>query len=518
MGTDLPILRRLKTSGRVNSYLVLTYLLLVLFGVGGLIVVVGYSLQWAIVEQAKRELSLRGMMLAQAAHEFREHRVRFTDSSFRSWLRTSAHDLSARIVVIDPSTGSAVSSDERPAADALPNPAVLTDAREGRIGVDIHWDQQFLERRLTAIVPFFGGGVQKVVLQGIVRVSVSMTPVQTEIRSTWVRLLGAGAAILMITIMVSLRLARWISTPLQALTLATEAVASGDLNQTVPSVGPEEVRRLAQSFNRMAERVKQLLDRQRAFTANAAHELRSPLTGLRLRLEVLQRHAQQEPHLIQTYLPQMDKEIAYLQRLVEHLLTLAGLDEGQTFPRIPIDLAPLCYEVAEAAELLAREASLLIKVEVPSHLPPVAANAEAMRMVVRNLLDNAIRNTPAGGVVTFQAQGDERTVTLAVADTGQGIAAEHLPRIFDRFYRVESGKTRSGRGAGLGLTLVKSLVETFGGQISVESQVGRGTRFTIALPLIVPEPQHSQSESHPGSSGGLLQLPLTAGGELLAHD
>lgn len=486
MGTDSHIRRLIEKSGRVHSYLILSYLLLVLLGVGGLIVAVGYSLQGAIVERAKRELSLRGMMLAQAAHEFQEHRIRRTDASFRSWLRTSARDLGARIVVVDPSTGTAVSSDEQPIADVPSDHAELTDAREGRIRVDIRWDQQFRERRLAAVVPFFGGGVQKAILEGIVRVSVSMAPVQAEIQSTWINLIGAGTVILIITILVSLRLARWIAMPLRTLTLAAEAVAAGDLDQAVPAVGPEEVQRLARTFNRMAERVKQLLDRQRAFTANAAHELRSPLTGLRLRLEVLQKHAQQEPQLIRTYLPQMDREIAYLQRLVEHLLTLAGLDEGQALPLVPLDLAPLMYEAAEAAEPLAREAGLMIKAEVPLHLPPVAANAEAMRMVVRNLLDNAIRNTPAGGEVTLQAQGDARTVVLTVADTGHGIAAEHLPFIFDRFYRVESGRTRSGRGAGLGLTLVRSLVEAFGGQVAIDSQVGRGSRFTISLPSTAP--------------------------------
>lgn len=486
MGIDSHIRRLLQKSGRVNSYLVLTYLLLILLGVGGLIVAVGYSLQWAIMERAKRELSLRGMMLAQAAHEFQEHRIRTTDSSFRVWVRTSAHDLGARIVVIDLSSGNSVSSDEQAIADALSENAELAEARDGRIRVDIRWDEQLHERRLVVAAPFFGGGVQKAILQGIVRLSISMVPIQAEVRSTWAKLIGTGTVILTITILVSLRLARWISIPLRTLTLATEAVAAGNLDQTVPSVGPEEVRRLAQTFNRMAERVKHLLDRQRAFTANAAHELRSALTGIRLRLEVLQKYAQEEPHLVRSYLPQMEQEIAYLQRLVEHLLMLAGLDEGQSLPRTPIDLAPLLYEVAEAAGPLARAARLTIHVEVPSHLPYVATNAEAMWMVVRNLLDNAIRNTPAGGAVTLQARGDERTVVLAVADTGQGIAAEHLPRIFDRFYRAESGTIRSGRGAGLGLTLVKSLVEAFGGQISVDSQVERGTRFTITLPSIVP--------------------------------
>ena len=486
MVTDSQILKLLQKRGRVNSYLVLTYLLLILLGVGGLIVTVGYILQGAIVERAKRELSLKGMMLAQAAHEFQEHRIRFTDPIFYSWVQTSAHDLGVRLVVVDPSSGNAVSSGEQASVYAPPDSAELAAARAGKIGSTIHWDEQLRERRLIAAAPFFGGGQQKEVLKGIIRISASMVPVQDEVRSTWINLIGAGGAILGITILVSLWLARWISTPIWRLTLAAEAVAAGDLDQQVPSAtGPEEVRRLAQTFNRMAERVKNLLDRQRAFTANAAHELRSPLTGLRLRLDVLQKHAQEEPQLVRTYLPQMEQEIAYLQRLVEHLLTLAGLDEGQSLPLTPIDLAPLCYEVAEAAGLLAREANLIINVEVPTHLPLVAANAEAMRMVVRNLLDNAIRNTPAGGEVTLQASGAKNTVVLTVADTGHGIAAEHLSHIFERFYRVESGRTRPARGAGLGLTLVRSLVEAFGGQVSVDSQIERGTRFTIALPSIV---------------------------------
>lgn len=487
MGTDSQILRLLKTSGRVNSYLVLTYLLLVLLGVGGLIVAVGFSLQRAIVERAKRELSLRGMMLAQAAHEFQEHRIRLTDSSFRAWVRTSAKDFGGSMIVIDLRSGDQVSSDEQIIAHAPFADTELAEVRAGRLRSKIRWEEQFHETRLVVTAPVLDGGVQKAILQGIVRLSISMVPVRAEVRSTWINLIGAGTVILAITILVSLRLARWISIPLRTLTLATESVAAGDLDQTVPSVGPEEMRRLAQTFNRMAERVKHLLDRQRAFTANAAHELRSPLTGIRLRLEVLQKYAHEEPHLVRSYLPQMEQEIAYLQRLVEHLLMLAGLDEGQSLPQTPIDLAPLLYEVAEAAGPLARAARLTIHVEVPSHLPYVATNAEAMWMVVRNLLDNAIRNTPAGGVVTLQAHGDERAVVLTVADTGQGIAAEHLPRIFDRFYRAESGKTRSGRGAGLGLTLVKSLVEAFGGRISVDSQVERGTHFTITLPSIAPQ-------------------------------
>ena len=482
MVIDLQILRRPTKKGNINRYLVLTYLLPVLLGVGGLIVAAGYSLQEALVEQAKREMSLRGMMLAQIAHEFQEHKVPFTDPSFHSWLRTSAQDLRGSIAVLDVTSQVVVSSDERAIIPSASDAPELVEARGGKIRAEIRQDEHLHEKRLFVTAPFFGEGEGKDLLKGILRLSVSMAPVQAEIRSTWINLVSAGLVILGLTILASLWLARWIALPIRTLTLATEAIAAGDLDQQVPSAGPDEVQRLAHSFNRMAERVKDLLERQRAFAANAAHELRSPLTGLGLRLDILRRHCQEDPRLVQVYLLQMEHEVAYLQRLVEHLLVFANLDDGQSLPMAALDLAPLFYEAADASEPQAREARLQIRVEVPSHLPSVAANAEGMRIVVQNLLDNAIRNTPAGGEVMLQAKGVDGTVVMTVTDTGQGIAAEHLPHIFERFYRVKSGKSRLGRGAGLGLALVKSLVEAFGGQVAVDSHIGSGTRFTISLP------------------------------------
>ena len=233
----------------------------------------------------------------------------------------------------------------------------------------------------------------------------------------------------------------------------------------------------------MAARLSDMLARQEEFVANAAHELRSPLTSIRLRLEILQAQARGDTEMTKRYLSQMDRELDRLQRLVEHLLTLSALDENEQAPRGLIDLAPLLYELVDEMSPLVKEAAVELHVEVPDHLPKLDANAEQMRIAVRNLLDNAIKYTPPHGTVSFTAESRNGTIRIRVADTGVGISTEALPHIFDRFYRVDrSHSTR--RGSGLGLALARSIVIANGGQIEVASEPGAGSVFTLQFPSI----------------------------------
>jgi signal transduction histidine kinase len=354
-----------------------------------------------------------------------------------------------------------------------------------------------------------------------------MVPLYAEIRRTWLSLLAAAGVVLAATALVSLVLARQVAGPIRSLTTVTEAVASGHLDQQVAPAGPDEVERLGRAFNRMAGQIREMLARQQAFVANAAHELRSPLTGLRLRIEMLQRHGRDNPELAQRYLHQMEAEVDHLRRMVDHLLTLSRLDDGQDLPRLPLDLAPILYDLADDMGPLAQAAGIHLEVDMPPHLPAVLANADSIHMVVRNLLDNAIKYTSAGGRVTLQATADDprwddwsmrspglaerardhhssfvasaslRTglrrsspgtanpaVIIQVSDTGSGITLEHLPHIFDRFYRVNETRSRSQGGAGLGLSLVRSIVEAHNGEVDVRSVPGKGSTFTIRLPVV----------------------------------
>ncbi|MGQ9816010.1 MAG: HAMP domain-containing sensor histidine kinase [Candidatus Roseilinea sp.] len=277
-------------------------------------------------------------------------------------------------------------------------------------------------------------------------------------------------------------LSRYIARPVKTLNAVTEEIAAGHLEQQVSPAGPSEIRRLGYAFNRMAERVREMLARQQAFVADAAHELRSPLTSLRLRLEMLQTHGQTDSAMSQRYLRQMEQEVDHLRRLVDHLLALSSLDEGNRLPQTHLDLTPVLYDLMNDMSLIVQQASLRLETDIPYHLPPVMANAEQIRIIIRNLPDNAIKYTPANGQITIKAWSDNDTVKVSVADTGIGIPADALPHIFERFYRVDKSHSRQQGGAGLGLSLVRSLVEAHGGRVEVHSEPGKGSAFVVSLP------------------------------------
>lgn len=511
----------------LQSRLLLTFLVVVLLGLGGLILWTGLRLQTAIIEQAEHDLELEALLIANALREplgkWREGEA-IEGRSLDMLVRSYAESVGGRLTIVDTSLQVLTSSDDAvPAHQEHGHPEIIA-ALASTEQHDIRRDEWHNEERLFVAAPILEEVGE---LEGIVQLSVPMAPLYAQMRRTWMSLIAAGGVVLLATALVSLMLARQVAGPIRKLTDVTEAVAAGNLDQHVTPAGPDEVQRLGRAFNRMAERVREMLARQQAFVANAAHELRSPLTGIRLRIEMLQRHGWDDPRLTTRYLRQMEHEVEHLRRLVDHLLVLSRLDEGPDPDMSPLDLAPILYELADDMGPLVQAAGLHLVVDVPPHLPAVAANVDPMRMVVRNLLDNAIKYTPVGGQITLRAcvaeassdgrprnntgppstggspgrstsathnvaaVGGRRStggcakgpeVVIQVSDTGAGIPPEHLPHVFDRFYRVEKARSRSQAGAGLGLSLVRSIVETHRGQVEAESTPGEGSTFTVRLP------------------------------------
>jgi signal transduction histidine kinase len=373
-----------------------------------------------------------------------------------------------------------LSSDPRqPTASQATAPELLA-ARAGRSAPDIRREAGTAEERLFAAAPIAEEGHAPL---GYVQLARPMSPIYAEIRWLWLSLLGAGGAILLGTVLVSLLLARRLADPIVQLTRTSERLAQGCLGERAPLNGPVEIRHLGQAFNRMADRLQNMLHRQQAFVAHAAHEFRSPLAGLRLRLEMLQRpDTQDDRPLTRRYLGQMEREVDQLRRLVDHLLMLVSLDEGQRPPPVALDLAPLLYEVADEVGPLARAAGVDLRVDVPPHLPSLHGSPEQLRVVVRNLLDNAIKYSPAGGLVTLAAQAADHEVQVAVCDQGIGISPEARPHVFERFYRVDATRASGQDGAGLGLALVHAIVTSHGGRVSVASTPGVGSTFQVHLP------------------------------------
>jgi signal transduction histidine kinase len=239
--------------------------------------------------------------------------------------------------------------------------------------------------------------------------------------------------------------------------------------------------------------------RQQEFVADASHELRTPLTVLRSATDVLDRHRTEPLDENGELFDDVRAEIARMERLASDLLTLARSDTGELeLMTAPLDLAELASDVVRRVTPLAqgREVQLGFKLDGPA--PTVEADPDRIQQVLLVLVDNAIKHTPKGGHVDVRVSQPSGAALLEVADTGSGIAPEHLPRIFDRFYRAD--KARSQGGTGLGLAIAKMLIDAHRGHMGISSTLGVGTRVTVALPLV----------ARPASLGGRL-------GELAAH-
>ncbi len=471
----------------LQGRLLLTFVTLMALGLGSVILLGGWRLTAQNLNRSQQNLELQGQIIANALREPIERGSTGPAGgrSLDTLIASYAQGIAGRVTLVDPQLKVVVSSDLAVPAQSTESRSELIAASNGTPQSTIRWDEWSKEERLFVAAPIVGDRGQAL---GFVQLSIPTAPIYAQLQETWLSFLVIGAVVLLVTILASALLARQIAIPVQSLTTTSEQIAAGRLDERVTPAGPSETRRLGHAFNRMADQVQEMIGQQRVFVDNAAHELRSPLTSLRLRLEMLQAHGQSDGELTQRYLGQMEREVGYLQRLTDQLLALASVDGGDSAPRSSLDLSRLLYDLTDQVGALAQQAELNLQVDVPDHLPRVEANPEQMSMLVRNLLDNAIKYTRSGGTITLTAQQADDRVVIRVADTGMGIPAEALPHIFDRFYRADRARSRrpspgAAGGAGLGLSLVREIAEAHGGRVEVESRVNVGSTFTVSLPI-----------------------------------
>jgi two-component system phosphate regulon sensor histidine kinase PhoR len=230
--------------------------------------------------------------------------------------------------------------------------------------------------------------------------------------------------------------------------------------------------------------IRRLEDMRRTFTANVSHELKTPLTAIGALVDTLIESAAMDPTTRRRFLVKIRDQNERLYGLVQDLLILAKLEsEGPTLETRPIDLGPLLGECVETFSEIARSKDVAIAWSPPEGPLIVPGNDEALRLVFNNLLHNAVSYTPGGGTVTVTTGTADGQVTVAIQDTGVGIEPQHLERIFERFYRVDRGRARQDGGSGLGLSIVKHLVQALDGRVVVESVPGQGSTFAVQLPL-----------------------------------
>lgn len=298
-------------------------------------------------------------------------------------------------------------------------------------------------------------------------------------RSLWVAGFIAGG----VALVMGLLLTRHIVAPLHRLTFAARRIAAGDLAQRVPALSRDETGELAASFNAMAEALARNEEWRRHMVADIAHELRTPLAILQGNLEAMR------DGVIPATPQQLDSlhaEAQSLSRLVDDLGILSLTEAGQLkLRREPTDIGEVIRRVATGMESPAQRQGISLNLSLPDGLPPAVADPDRLAQVLRNLLSNALRYTPAGGSIRVTAQLSpplHPDLLVSVTDTGEGIPPQDLPYIFDRFYRVDRSRTRATGGAGLGLTIVKQLIEAHGGRVWAESTPGKGSTFYFTLP------------------------------------
>lgn len=230
--------------------------------------------------------------------------------------------------------------------------------------------------------------------------------------------------------------------------------------------------------------IQQAFIRQQEFVADASHELRTPLTVLRSATDLLNQHRAEPLEANGELFDDVRQEIARLERLAGDLLTLARSDLGEiTLAVGDVDLADLTADVVRRLQPLAQEHGIALACHTTAGPLVLEADPDRLQQVLLILLDNALKHTPAGGQVTAEVRRNGGEAVLEIRDTGEGIAPEHLPRVFDRFYRVDRARSRARGGAGLGLAIAKSLVAAHGGQLDLASAPGVGTTATVRLPL-----------------------------------
>jgi signal transduction histidine kinase len=294
-------------------------------------------------------------------------------------------------------------------------------------------------------------------------------------------LLLGGSVAIVIALILTFVLSRRMSSPIGALAQAARRLGRGDLSQRVQLGGKGEVATLAQAFNSMAADLERAEQLRQNMVADVAHELRTPLSNIQGYLEAIHdRVMKPDAATIRS----LNEETALLSRLVNELQELSLAEAGEL---------KLVYQAEDVTKLIkqavtpwqpkvtAKEISLSL--DLPDNLPLVNIDWQRINQVLNNLLENAVAHTHKGDIINMAATTQGNWVEVSVSDTGEGIPAEDLPHIFERFYRVDKSRARATGGSGLGLTIAKRLVEAHGGTITVQSNLGKGSRFSFTLPI-----------------------------------
>ena len=326
--------------------------------------------------------------------------------------------------------------------------------------------------------PIQSGGA----LVGVLVYISQVQEIYESLRDIQIKLLSWMAIVALAVLVVNALMLRTITRPIGELNEGISRMSKGDLSARVRVRGNNEFAGLARAFNSMSERLEQLDNSRSQFVSNASHELKTPLSTMKILIETLMYQDPMDPAMTKEFLTDVNKEIDRLNRIVSDLLTLVNIDSGMKLNLAELDIGALLQEQVKRLSPLARENGIELDCQAKESLE-VNGDALKLQQVVYNIIDNAIKYTPRGGEVHCTLTRAGKKAVVRVQDTGVGIPEADLPHIFDRFYRVDKARSRETGGTGLGLSIVKQFVLLHGGDITAKSAPGKGSTFIIELPL-----------------------------------
>ncbi|OGO00297.1 MAG: hypothetical protein A2Y59_05635 [Chloroflexi bacterium RBG_13_52_14] len=458
------------------------YLIVLTFLIGALSVGVYFYLSHSLHQNLDRSLELRatqlqtiqGVMSSIAMGEFEEELGEVVLLYFESG--DGLTSISARNVNV---TVDSALVEQALNGEALYTTIKTTDNRELRFYI-VHFHQEG-----PALMPGMPGAplVGPQFESAAIAVGRSTEDINESLAGLIRTLVLAGPLTLVLAGAGGIFLAQRALKPVDQITRTAHEIEESDLSRRIPVQSQDELGRLASTLNQMIERLEKAFRRQQQFTADASHELRSPLSVIQAESTLAlnkERPADEYKHSLEV----VSNESEHMAKVIDQLLTLARADSGKEQLSIEkIGLSELLASIAADAEILCRDKSIEFRSDLTDSIL-VTGDRAKLREMFLNLLDNAIRYSPDGGTISLTLRRAEEMAVITIADTGIGIPEKDIPHIFERFYRVDKARSREEGGAGLGLSICKYIVEVHGGRIEVTSQPGNGSTFSVCLPII----------------------------------
>lgn len=461
----------------LKSRLVLSNLLITLVGMAIIVLVFTQLLAQRSVDVKRHELRQQSTAFAgQVERLFRSHGA---PNQLRTMVDSASNLLGERVVIVGPRGDTKVDSANRTpyfkGKWLQPDQGALSQARSA---------SSALRNKSLVLFQTPIRGTNGHSNGGAVILVAHVTDVNPGLTSLFGIILGAGLTALLIWLLLAVYSTFSLFRPLLRVTEATARMARGDYNVRVKTRGTNEISRLSRSFNEMAEQVQRTNQVLRDFLANVSHDLRTPLTMIAGFSQAIVDGTVRSADVEESAAIVHDEALK-MQRMVDDLLQLTRLESGLlTLDKHPTKVRPFAQSVIDrAARAHDMDEGPTLVNDVPSRLPAIDVDATQMERALSNLVHNAIQYTPPDGMVTITGRAVQPgLVEIGVSDTGPGIPSQDLPRIFERFYRSDKSRERLHGHSGLGLAIVREIVEAHGGTVSAESEPGRGSTFRIRVP------------------------------------